>query len=252
MHNPVGPWVEANSLYIDQSGFRERLLEVDREELVVFDVGLGAAANALAALHCAFEPGPPRRPMRLISFERELELLRYALKHADQFAHFTGYTEAIETLLAKGQWSKGSVIWELRHGDFYSLLESETQRPHFIFYDPYSQKVNRDMWTEVGFRKLREKSRDEGTMLMTYSQSTPVRVALLLAGFVVGQGAATGRKEETTQASTRVEDLKFPLGQKWFERWKKSGAKHPYECSPARQQEVEKFVQEHFQFRNYS
>ncbi len=52
MHNPVGPWAEANALYIEQSKLGQRLA-APGEELILFDVGLGAAANALAALHCA-------------------------------------------------------------------------------------------------------------------------------------------------------------------------------------------------------
>src|SRR5688572_17471064 len=74
MHNPVGPWVEANALYIDQSHLRERLIEAP-EEFVIFDVGLGAAANSLAALACIKSLGPKSRPVRIVSFERELELL---------------------------------------------------------------------------------------------------------------------------------------------------------------------------------
>src|SRR3954470_1803869 len=51
MHNPVGPWVEANALYIDQSKLEERLRDQPSvSEFVIFDVGLGAAANAIAAL----------------------------------------------------------------------------------------------------------------------------------------------------------------------------------------------------------
>ena len=67
MHNPVGPWLEANSLYIEQSRLQRRLGEDLNSELVIFDVGLGAAANALAALHCA-RALAVRRPLRLVSF----------------------------------------------------------------------------------------------------------------------------------------------------------------------------------------
>src|SRR5258708_5273066 len=85
MHNPVGPWIEANSLYIEQSKLRRRLVEDLTTELVIFDVGLGAAANALAVLHCA-RALAVRRPLRLVSFERDLELLQFALDNANSFS----------------------------------------------------------------------------------------------------------------------------------------------------------------------
>src|SRR4051812_12823188 len=90
MHNPVGPWIEANSLYINQSCLRERLsASTDTDnEFVLFDVGLGAAANAVAVLSCAralIGAGKMARPIRIISFEKDLELLKFALSHVDKF-----------------------------------------------------------------------------------------------------------------------------------------------------------------------
>ncbi len=251
MHNPVGPWAEANALYVTQSDLRERLMKDLDTELVIFDVGLGAAANALAALHCAKET-PGARPLRIVSFERELELLRYALKHAAQFAHFAGFTEAIETLLDKGEWSEGKISWELRHGDFRKLIENEKYKPHLIFFDPYSSKVNREMWSVECFKSLRAKSReaaDGGTMLYTYSQATPVRVAILAGGFYLGHGHASGPKEETTIAASVLSDLEKPMGATWFGRWERSHLQIPFECAPEKAGPMRDFVRQHPQFR---
>jgi tRNA U34 5-methylaminomethyl-2-thiouridine-forming methyltransferase MnmC len=247
MHNPVGPWAEANALYIRQSGLEKRLREKSGGELVLFDVGLGAAANALAALHCAAGVSGGR-PLRIVSFERELELLRYALKHADKFAHFTGFTGAIETLLEKGEWLGQGVSWELRHGDFRELIKSEKRRPHLIYFDPYSSKVNREMWSVDCFKSLRAVARDEGCLLYTYSQATPVRVAILAGGFFLGRGPASGPKEETTIAATVLSDLENPMGAEWFGRWERSHLQVPFECPPEKADEMRAFVRKHPQF----
>jgi queuine tRNA-ribosyltransferase len=252
MHNPVGPWVEANALYIDQSQLRERLSAQTREELVLFDVGLGAAANALAVLHCA--RAVSGRPLRIISFERELELLRFALAHAGSFAHFHGYEDAVATLLRESEWQENGITWELRHGDFLATLADEKQKPHLIYYDPYSPKVNRDMWSTPCFRLLREKSRDAeegGTMFYTYSQATPIRVGLLDAGFFVGHGQSSGPKEETTQAATVLADLPKPLAQVWLERWKRSRAQLPFDCAPEDAERLRATIVNHPQFIAY-
>lgn len=251
MHNPVGPWAEANALYVVQSKLAERLRAGGSDELVVFDVGLGAAANALAALQCA-RGIANARPMRIVSFERELELLRYALKHADKFAHFEGFTDAISTLLEKGQWSGGNISWELRHGDFRELIETEKHRPHLVYFDPYSSKVNREMWSVDCFKSVRRVSReaaDGGTLLFTYSQATPVRVALLAAGFFLGHGPASGPKEETTIAASVLSDLENPFGDAWFGRWQRSHIQVPFECLPEHAEAMRALVRTHPQFQ---
>ena len=251
MHNPVGPWAEANALYIDQSKLASRLSENSTEALVIFDVGLGAAANALAALHCATRLSDKARPLHMISFERDLELLHYALKHAAKFPHFAGYEDAVSELLSRREWVSGKIRWELREGNFHETLLTERERPHLIFYDPYSSKVNREMWSAECFRNLRAKCREEidgGTVLFTYSQATPIRVALLDGGFFVGCGLSSGPKEETTQAATCLTDLEFPLGQKWFERWSRSRAQVPFECAPSDEERVRTMVRKHPQF----
>jgi len=246
MHNPVGPWAEANALYIQQSRLEE-LLRLGGEPLVVFDVGLGAAANALAALHCASAIPSRPREMHLISFERDTELLRFALAHSDKFPHFYGYEKAIKSLLKTGEWNADGLRWELRHGDFPKTIQSETFRPHLIYYDPYSQKVNSEMWSIDTFKLVRKICRED-TLLLTYSQATPVRVSLLGAGFFVGLGAITGPKEETTQAAASLLRLNKPLGKEWFGRWSRSHHQVPEGLAPEAAERLRELVRRHSQF----
>ena len=63
--------------------------------------------------------------------------------------------------------------------------------------------------------------------LTTYSRSTLVRATLLLAGFYVGVGHATGTKEETTIAANRPELIREPLNQRWLERAGRSDSAEP-------------------------
>ena len=108
------------------------------------------------------------------------------------------------------------------------------------------------MWSVETFKKLRLKCRDEsdegGTVICTYSQATPVRVALLLAGFFVGAGPATGLKEETTQASTDFAALDQPLGADWLRRWSRSRAQAPYGNIPHDVSDLGEWLGRHSQF----
>ena len=63
--------------------------------------------------------------------------------------------------------------------------------------------------------------------LPTYSRSTLLRVTLLLAGFYVGAGQATGEKEETTIAANTPELIDESLDRKWLERARRSNSAEP-------------------------
>jgi hypothetical protein len=54
-----------------------------------------------------------------------------------------------------------------------------------------------------------------------------LRATLLLAGFFVGAGTATGTKEETTVAANDLSLIAEPLGQRWLERAMRSDSAEP-------------------------
>src|SRR5205085_6106376 len=84
------------------------------------------------------------------------------------------------------------------------------------------------MWTQPLFSrifKLLDPCRP--CALPTYSRSTMLRVTLLLAGFYVGVGHATGEKEETTIAANLPALINEPLGKRWLERARISKSAEP-------------------------
>ena len=54
-----------------------------------------------------------------------------------------------------------------------------------------------------------------------------LRVSLLLAGFYVGVGHATGEKEETTLAANMIELIDEPLPASWLRRARNSKSAEP-------------------------
>ncbi len=180
MHSVEDPAQEARSLYVEQSRLLERLRAPGGEPLVVWDVGLGAAANAMAAVHAvesfaaaavaanamdtvnakgtanavaaADAPGtaaPFARSLSLISFENDLDSLKLALDHPRWFKHLRH--AAPRALLADGRWTDGSsmVEWRLLAGDFAGR-KFEAPAPDIIFFDPFSYKSDSALWTLGG------------------------------------------------------------------------------------------------------
>ncbi len=246
MHPSVGPWREANLLYVEQPKLAARLSSTG-EPLIVYDVGLGAATNAVAAIGCARELGAARkRALHVVSFERDAAPLRLALADPGGFPFLAPFAEAARELLESGRWEGEGVVWTLRFGDVREELAREESLAELVYYDPFSPEVNGELWTRQSFARLRPKCRD-GALLLTYSASTRTRVSLLLGGFATGVGAPVGTKKETTIASTALAALEQPLDERWLQRWRRSTARSPHgeELTP----ELERAIEELPQFR---
>ncbi len=129
-HPVVGPVAEAEALYVNQLRLRERLAE-HSGEFVIWDVGLGAAANALTVLRATRDIACR---IRLVSFDHKAGPLEFALQHAAELGYFGGYEAQIQTLLQQHavRFTDGAreVNWEFHLGDFPAWLERRfTKRP---------------------------------------------------------------------------------------------------------------------------
>ncbi len=250
MHSVSHPMEEARRLYTEQSGLADRLRDVG-EPLVIWDVGLGAATNAMAAVHC-FEVCRPARALRIVSFECDLDPLKLALTHPERFPYLK---HAAPYVLARdGFWESadGQLSWRLLEGDFLARMD-EAPAPDLIFYDPFSAKTNSVLWTPSIFERLRQIG-DKGFKLYTYSASTAVRAAMLSAGLFVGRGVGTGPKAETTVATNTPEEFRMPtaglkwLDETWLRRWGRSDAKYPGDLADEQRSAFEKQILGHPQF----
>jgi tRNA U34 5-methylaminomethyl-2-thiouridine-forming methyltransferase MnmC len=231
-HPVIGPVAEAEALYVRQLDLRSRL-QRHAGEFVIWDVGLGAAANVLTVLRAARELATP---IRLVSFDNTTEPLDFALQHAAALGYFSGYEAHLRTLLDQRfcHFTNGAhrVDWRLHLADFPTLLRqalaTTLPRPDAILFDAFSPAKNPAMWSLPLFTRLFERlDPQRPCALPTYSRSTIMRVTLLLAGFFVGVGHATGEKEETTIAANTLKLIAEPLDRRWLERARRSHSAEP-------------------------
>ena len=102
MHPVVGPAIEA-----------ARLAAGGEEPLVLLDVGLGAASNAIAAWQVSEALPATARPLTIVSFERSLDALALALRpeHAESFGLAGRAGEAARALLGRGEHATARTRW---------------------------------------------------------------------------------------------------------------------------------------------
>lgn len=222
-HPVIGPAAEAEALYVRQLQLGPRM-RAEPGEFVIWDVGLGGGANVLTVLDRTRGAG---RRLRVVSFDHTLAPLEFALSHAPELGYFAGYESQAAQLINHRSVEFADagrrIHWELHLGDFPALLSRrdvlDLPAPHAVLFDAYSPARNPAMWTLPLFEQLfRRLDPQRPCALPTYSRSTLLRVTLLLAGFHVGVGHATGEKDETTIASNAGELIAEPLGLDWLKR----------------------------------
>jgi queuine tRNA-ribosyltransferase len=249
MHSVNHPDVEAARIYVEQSALIARALtapEPAAAPLVVWDVGLGAAHNAMALVRAIERAGraPGHPAIELVSFERDLDPLRLALDHLAQFPHLRH--PAPHIALHRGSYRGADLAWSICEGDFAATFPTRPP-PDVIFYDPFSAKVDPAMWSLAAFARLFAHLRGP-VELFTYTSSTAIRSAMLAAGFHVARGAASGPKPETTIALTQRLAAHRLLGPDWLERRQRSAAKFPADVAPDARAAFDQALRDHAQF----
>lgn len=213
-HPVTGPRFEANLLHVEQQRLVERASAC--EKFVLWDVGFGAAANALVALE-ALSAVPTE--IEIHSFDRSRDPISFALANAEALEYLVPHQEKIAQLLAEGMAPFGQKgKWFFHEGDFRETVQDlSIPAPDALIYDPYSPVGNPDMWNLEHFTRLRARLL-RPCLFSNYTRSTAVRVTLLLAGFYVGVGVSVGDKAETTVASNDPNLIENPLGDFFLRR----------------------------------
>jgi tRNA U34 5-methylaminomethyl-2-thiouridine-forming methyltransferase MnmC len=226
MHSVIGPLAEADLVYAGRARI-EKKLSSDNSRIVLYDIGMGTAANVVATLNRIKRSPKSRGTLTIASFETKPEGLATVLENLELFPDLHAWKTPLRELLRSGEtlFEVGDVNidWRLHTGDFYACLKNAPS-PDVLYFDFYSPKVVPELWSLESFKKIRTQIGDQPALLYTYAAATPVRLHLLAAGFFVGEGGKTAVKRETTIASTRLESLESPLPRSWLRKLETSAS----------------------------
>lgn len=250
LHGQVGPWEEAIALYIEPSGLLSHSGSV-----VVYDVGMGCAAQVLATLWAWRENSKIDR-CEVVSFDLEKQGLESLLSHAEKFLFAQRERVILERMVLNDSVSIFSddgreFVWRFLGGDYRETVVAPAMKTipkaDKVFYDFFSPASHPELWTCEMFSNLWPYVSQTGT-LFTYSCATRVRAALLAAGFCVGLGVPSGKKAKTTVAAVRFSDLREPLPAAWLETFRRSDAGY-FDCEkPVFIEKIRENIFSHRQF----
>jgi queuine tRNA-ribosyltransferase len=274
MHAVHHPDLEAARIYVDQSVLIARALAAPpaaAPPLVVWDVGLGAGHNAMALVRAiegapegaierapapaaeltgarttehGSEPALASAPIELVSFERDLDAFRLALAHVEHFPHLRH--RAPHVVAQRGSYRHERFTWSLCEADFLTAFAGQPQ-PDVIFYDPFSAKVDAAMWSLAAFTRLFDYL-TKPVELFTCASSTAIRSAMLVAGFHVARGVASGPEPETTIALTQPRLPHALLGRDWLARRERSASRFPIDVPAEEYATLDQVISDHAQF----
>jgi tRNA U34 5-methylaminomethyl-2-thiouridine-forming methyltransferase MnmC len=255
LHSQEGPFEEAQKLYVEPLGISKRT-----GTYTLYDCGLGCGTLVIAFVE-AFLKNTGLTKLQVLSFDLEKKGLKALLDNLVHFPEALPHVSLIEKMISEDSFScfyeceKSGIQKELTFkfikGDFketiFSFNPMATEKADGICFDFFSPFNQTSLWSYEVLERLRSCC-SANALLSTYSSATAVRASFLAAGFFVGEGTPSGKKNGTTLASVDKNDLLFPLGQKFLQTFLRSQKPFFENQSEERKKVVKDRVCAHAQF----
>lgn len=200
-HSNAGAISEAEEKFIKPVELKKRLME---GHIRLLDIGFGLGCNALSAFDAA-----AGKSIEIVSLEFDRQAVVQAMSVYPQ------WTAVYQSLLDTGEFVDGArkicIIWGDARQHLAELARTG-KKFDIVFHDAFSTQKNTELWTLSFFRKETALLSERGS-IVTYSNASPVRSALLKCGLLVGETAAFGRSKGGTIA-TLDKELNVELPEK--------------------------------------
>lgn len=203
----AGAFTEAVEKFCKPCRIREKAKE---GKVNLLDICFGLGYNTVAFINEALSENP-KAHLKIVSFEFDISVIEKSLKL--DWKEFNRWKWVLRGALKNRNCEKDVLVLStetpqiqlkvyITEGrDFLKKFSCKYENfADAVFQDPFSPKVNPELWTYEFFKEIRKMTKETG-ILATYSTSTAVRRALHMAGFGVKEGVAVGRKSRSTVAS---------------------------------------------------
>ncbi|WP_457639854.1 tRNA (5-methylaminomethyl-2-thiouridine)(34)-methyltransferase MnmD [Persephonella sp.] len=221
----AGAYTESLHKFVLPTKIKE--ISAKRGEVHILDVGFGLGYNVAVALKEAVKANPDVY-LHIVSVEKDTEVIN-RIKELELPEHLQDvYTDITSGKMENSIYTAEGKNFQLKilFGEGRQVIKNLKGSFDAVFFDPFSPKVNTEMWTVNLFREIKRLLKSRG-ILATYSASLAVRKGLLEAGFKIGLVEPVGRKSYSTVAS--LEGELPPLTEKEKNRLKNSPYAVAYE-----------------------
>lgn len=212
-------------------------LAKEKEEINILDVGFGLGYNVAVAVKVAKENNPNVR-INIVSVEKDENFLERInqMEIPENLQKEYNFIKSLkpskitlnENIYPSYTASADGVSLTVVLGEGRRILLDLSKSGYkfdAVFYDPFSPKVNTEMWTLDLFKVVKNLMTDKA-ILATYSASLPVRKGLIEAGFKIGLVEPVGRRSPSTVATIKGDIPELPEKEK--QRLETSPLAKPY------------------------
>lgn len=191
----LGAYTESRRKFFETGELHHKIFQ---KEISILDICLGIGMNLAVTLEEYVKSGSKNR-LHIVSVEKDASLLNIINSCIFLFP-IEGY-KILRQLLQNGQWN--NITLELYITDARNFVEVLSGKFDVIYFDPFSQKHNPEMWSEAVFIKMRKLLYFNGC-LMTYASSAPLRNMLSSLGFSLTLiPSIAGRKHPSLKAEIK-------------------------------------------------
>ena len=211
-HNPNGAIDESKHVFFDTPNLLSHLRS--SESLTILEVGFGTGLNFLL-LADILKANSISLPVSFFSIEafplssEVAQSLNYGTrigKTVSGIALSEIFDQLKPGLNSFDNVFNSGIDLHLFYGDFFDFPDQHIEAD-FIFHDPFSPKVNGELWTVNTFENLRKWS-SARTTLATYCAASKARATMAKAGWMVYRAKGALGKREMTIASLSEKKLK--------------------------------------------
>jgi len=200
-HDKAGAMLEAKSKFLNQA-----LLD-KKDNIKILDICFGLGYNSLVSMEYALKN---KKKIEITALEIDKRVVRNASKVLNYGTSFNWKT-CLKKLSIKGKYSKNNVSLSMLWGDArHQIKKLENNYFDVVYLDAFSSQHNSELWTLDFFKKIKKVIKKDG-VLLTYSSAIPVRHALKLAGFFVGETPPVERERGNTIASLDKTKIPTPI-----------------------------------------
>lgn len=195
-HSISGAKEEAIEKFVNPSRIIDFVKDKNNKEINILDICFGLGYNSAAAVEKIREINKDIK-IFVAAFEIDEEIVESINKIEYPFNN----REMFRSIL-KEDYDKNNTKIKLFLGDVKKEIKKTSKlnkKFNFVFFDPFSPKVQEDLWTKELFESI-AKLCTKNAVLLTYSCARKVRENLKEAGFRVSDGPCVGRKSPSTVA----------------------------------------------------
>lgn len=200
-HDKVGSLLEAKEKFLNQTNIN------NQRPFKLLDICFGLGYNSLVTIDHAIKNNATLEIIALEIDKKVVESASESLNYNESF----NWKNCLKHISKKGTFKKNntklSVLWgDARH----QIKKLPNNYFDIVYLDAFSSQKNSELWTLDFFLEIKKVINKDG-VLLTYSSAIPVRHALQLAGFYVGETPAVQRSRGGTIASLNKNNIQTPL-----------------------------------------